>query len=213
LPGVRERGCRDRRRSDLDAERLEVAKSRFDENAATTGCDIRTHLGPLDTLEEGDFDVIVSENAFEHIMNVAEVLRDIDARLSPSGRVYVGFAPLYHSPFGDHGWERKVLPFRRYFSWPWGHLIFPTSYTLRRLSDLHGRPVDFEDGWPYLTLNRHTPDEFLEMFNSGPLKVVSLVINPSFSLKGRVFGLLARLPFGRKYFVWGMNVILGRKVA
>ena len=61
------------------------------------------------------FDVVVSRDTFEHIHDLPEVLRHLARLLRPEGRVYVGFGPLYRSPFGDHG----LLGLRL----PWLHLL------------------------------------------------------------------------------------------
>lgn len=42
----------------------------------------------------------------------------------------VGFAPLYHSPYGDHKRTEALMP--------WGHLIFPENFLIKRLNKRNG---------------------------------------------------------------------------
>lgn len=197
---------------DIDEHSYDIAQSRHAALPEGEASKLSFHFGKLDTLAVGDFDIVVSENSFEHIMNVAEVLEEISEKLSPKGRVFLGFGPLYYSPMGDHGWIRQILPFRRVFPWPWGHVLFPEAYLQKKLSTLHGTPVDFEQNWPYLTLNRHTPADFVRLFEQSPLKIVTLEKNPAHSVLGRLFRILSKLPFGQKYLTWGIYAILENDV-
>ncbi len=46
------------------------------------------------------FDIILSKDSFEHILELEEHLAQMKAHLNPHGRIYVGFAPLYRSSAG-----------------------------------------------------------------------------------------------------------------
>jgi hypothetical protein len=43
-------------------------------------------------------------------MDLPEVLAAVRAKLKVGGRAYIGFGPLYHGPYGDHGWIREAIP-------------------------------------------------------------------------------------------------------
>jgi SAM-dependent methyltransferase len=163
--------------------------------------------GPAERLPPEQFDLIVSENSLEHVMDVSGVLAEARRRLNPGGRVYFGFGPLYHGPGGDHGWLRAVLPGRRFFPWPWGHLLFE-KLALRRLSRLHGRPITRTFDWPYDDLNKHTVEEFEEMFRASGLRIALLRRNHVRSLAGRLFSAVGRLPVLSRYFTLNVFVIL-----
>jgi 2-polyprenyl-3-methyl-5-hydroxy-6-metoxy-1,4-benzoquinol methylase len=64
---------------------------------------VELRVTPIESLDEPPFDLIVSKDTFEHIANVDEVLRAIRRLLKPSGQLWIGFSPLYYSPWGDHG--------------------------------------------------------------------------------------------------------------
>jgi SAM-dependent methyltransferase len=163
--------------------------------------------GELGSFAPEKFDVIVSENALEHVVNVPELLADIRHHLNPGGQVYLGFGPLYDAPEGDHGWLRAVLPGRRFFWWPWGHLLFE-RYALRKLGSLYGHSITLTENWPFLYLNRHTVEEFECMIRSCGLRITYLRRNYVKSLQGRLFAATGRLPCLARYFTLNLFVIL-----
>jgi SAM-dependent methyltransferase len=162
--------------------------------------------GAAESLPAGQFDLIISENSLEHVNDVRGLLAEARRRLKPSGRLYIGFGPLYHAPGGDHGWLREVLPGRRFFPWPWGHLLFE-RFALWRLSHIHGRPITKTIDWPYDDLNKHTLEEFEEMFRTCGLRIVELRKNYVRSLAGQLFSALGRLPVLARYFTLNVFVI------
>lgn len=101
------------------------------------------------------FDVVVSKDAFEHIDNLPEVMRQIAAILNKDGVLLTGFGPLYFSPFGDHGRylnhkTRKV---------PWLPLI-PEFMLFRLVSGFHTSPIRSAG---QLGLNKLKPKDFREI--------------------------------------------------
>jgi SAM-dependent methyltransferase len=163
--------------------------------------------GTLDTLPPEKFDVIISENSFEHVLNVAELLEEVRNRLNAGGRLYLGFGPLYHAPEGDHGWLREVLPGRRYFWWPWGHLLME-EFAFRKLSKLHGKAVAQTRNWLYLDLNQHTLAEYETMFRNSGLRMAYFKTNHVRSLKAHLFSAFGKIPGLSKYFTLNIFTIL-----
>jgi len=163
--------------------------------------------GTLDSLPPERFDVIISEDTFEHVMDLPDLLDQIRKRLKPRGQLFVGFGPLYHSPEGDHGWMRDVLPGRRLFPWPWGHLLLEHT-AFRRLSIIHGTKVQQTFNWPYLDLNQHTVDEFETIFRASGLTVKYLKTNCVHSIKAKLFTSFAKIPPLRSYFTLNIFAIL-----
>lgn len=172
---------------------------------------IHYHCGDIKTLEATDFDIVISEDTLEHVLDVENLLQEIKRRMKRGGRAYFGFGPLFHSPFGDHGWMREVLPFRRWFTWPWGHLYFPQSFIFNRLSAQYKAPINSTISWPFLDLNQLTIEDFLELFQGSGLEIEAINLNPVQSWKGKVFAFVGKLPLAKKYFTWGIWCVL-RKV-
>lgn len=164
-------------------------------------CDIRN-------LDDDGFDVVVSENTFEHLADLDDCLHEIVARMKRGGTLYLGFAPLYYSPFGDHGWLRQYLPLFPTLSWPWGHLIFPKEYLFRRMSADHGTTIRGIAGWPYQHLNQLELKDFLDAFSRAGLIVKSLNVNPAHSWKAKALSALAKLPAIGVFCTWGVYIVL-----
>ena len=59
----------------------------------------------------------MSKDTFEHVDDVASLLKGLGQLLGSEGRLYAGFSPLYGSPFGDH--TRTGLRV------PWAHALLP----------------------------------------------------------------------------------------
>ena len=133
---------------------------------------VEYRLGTLHDLTEGDFDAAISENTLEHVLDVPELLAAVRDRLRPGGRLFVGFGPLYHSPFGDHGWMREALPLGRWLPLPWGHVLAPHGWLLRRMQRYYGLPVHSTADWPFLPLNRLAVGDFRRLFRESGLRTV-----------------------------------------
>lgn len=166
------------------------------------------HCGELNSLTETNFDIVVSENTFEHVIDIEGLLEDIYDKCVSGAEVYLGFGPLYYSPYGDHGWMRAVLPFRKHFSWPWGHVVFPEKYVFKRLSEENDVKIADTTNWPYLALNKKEYSDYLECFQKCPLKLDDLALNPGYSLTGRFMRFLSKIPIAQKYTVWGIFAVL-----
>jgi cyclopropane fatty-acyl-phospholipid synthase-like methyltransferase len=188
---------------------IETARESLANSSMRGASHLEFKCSSIEALPDEQFDVIVSESALEHVMNVPALLAEVRRRLKPAGRFYLCFGPLYHAPEGDHGWLRAVLPGRRYFPWPWGHLLF-RNFALRRLSTLHGAPIANTHNWPYLDLNELSLSEYVTMLRECGLRIVYERTNVVSSMKARIFAALGRLPVVSKYFAINMYVVLER---
>lgn len=112
-------------------ERLIARARRISEEDGTPGL---ATFEAIDVAELGGgarFDAVVSLNAFEHIDEFTVRFSRIVDLLKPGGRIYVGFGPLYHSPFGGHRRMRMFLP--------WMHLLLPERAIIAWMRLWHGR--------------------------------------------------------------------------
>lgn len=175
---------------------------------------VEFRLGTIADADDGAFDVIVSESAFEHVMNLDEVLAQMRRKLAPGGRAYIAFGPLYHSPWGDHGWLRAALPWSDRLSWPWGHLLLPQRVLLTRLHRLKGLPLYTQTrDWAYLDLNQLTVHDYERLFRDSGLDIVHVDTNIAFSRVGKTVRWASRaLPPLRKYLTFNMCAVLARPV-
>jgi SAM-dependent methyltransferase len=128
------------------------------------------------------FDVVVSRDTFEHIHDLPEVLEEVARLLRPDGRMYVGFGPLYRSPFGDHG----LLGLRI----PWAHLLVaPTPDAPRFGAWPSRRRLDLLDR----ELNGLTLAEIDATIEASPLVIESVHVNVSDHPGMRILSMVRRL--------------------
>mgnify|MGYP001064063020 CR=1 FL=1 len=164
----------------------------------------------INQISENNFDVIISENAFEHILDVPSVLNELKLRLKKGGKIYIGFGPLFHSPFGDHGWIRGALPFGRWL--PWSHTILPRGLILKILSRYHRRQITNFCDWPFQSLNELTVADFRRIFEESGLRVLSFRVNVGYSPTAKLFALIGKFPPLEKYFTHNVFCILEKEV-
>ncbi|MCP4219891.1 MAG: class I SAM-dependent methyltransferase [bacterium] len=79
---------------------------------------------------EETVDILVSRNVMEHVPNPPGVLESMHKILKSGGTAYVGFSPLYKSPFGPH--------FSRKCGCPWVHMLFSEKTILKVFKQLYG---------------------------------------------------------------------------
>jgi SAM-dependent methyltransferase len=159
---------------------------------------------PTDQMPGSDqFDLIVSQNTFEHIGDIGAVLASFHRLLRPGGRAYLGFSPLYHSPFGDHGELRAPVRL------PWLHLLAGRKRVIAAFNKANGLSVTT---LPECGYNGLKPADFRKAFAQSGMVVEQIRINPTEGrLKQTVMALfagLARLPFLQPYVTIGMYVVL-----
>ena len=155
---------------------------------------------------ETNFDVIVSKDTFEHLLELEEVVTAMANRLKSGGRIYVGFGPLYRGPFGDHHWTRLHVP--------WGHLLVPESVIVARLN----RHPERLPSWSPrairsigdLGLNRRSLADYLGAFESAGLATVYCRPNAGRHPVVRLSCLLAKVPHFREYLTHNLYCILER---
>jgi 2-polyprenyl-3-methyl-5-hydroxy-6-metoxy-1,4-benzoquinol methylase len=111
---------------DIKSEKTDFAKNNLIKNYKHMEDTITFKCCEISDLPMDQFDIIVSKNTFEHIMNPAFCLNEIRKRLRLEGKVLIGFSPMYNSPFGDHGKTKTAIL--------WGHLLFPENWIIKRLN-------------------------------------------------------------------------------
>lgn len=148
---------------------------------------------PADAL----FDVVFSKDAFEHIRDVPAVLAQIREHLAPGGRAFLGFGPLYRSPFGDHGWAQAMVP--------WGHLFLPEKFLLGRIRQRTGEQLG---SLAELELNQWSLKQFQAAFQGSGLQVESLALNRGEHWVYKLSRPLAGLPLVGEFFTFNVYAVL-----
>lgn len=175
-------------------------------------CDLAKELGLSDifTFVLGDaaktdfsdesFDVIIMNDAMEHVANPESVLNEAYRILKKGGRLYVNFPP-YNHPFGAHLSDVIGIP--------WVHCFFSEKTLIEAYKDLvKDKPdgesrINFriskdENGKEYFSyINKMTLKRFKKIKASSPFKVSYYAQIPLRSFLTPI----AKLPFFREYFV------------
>ena len=141
-----------------------------------------------DLADSEQFDFIFSKDAFEHIIDLQDVVGHIHRLLKPGGQLILGTSPLYYSAFGDH----DLLGHRI----PW-------------LTALPEKPLFRFAAWKNHTawrnaadagLNKMTPANFRSLFQTSGWRVDSISYNVGMSPKmAPLFNTLRKLPLIEKY--------------
>jgi SAM-dependent methyltransferase len=129
---------------------------------------ISFHCQDLADYPEEMFDVILCKDSLEHIIDVELLLSQVKQRLNIGGKIYIGFGPLYNSYYGDHRRTNAIIP--------WGHLIFPENFLLKRLNQ---KRQDKASSICELGLNKLPYADYERILFNADLQVDSMQINVS----------------------------------
>ncbi|OBI89240.1 bifunctional 2-polyprenyl-6-hydroxyphenol methylase/3-demethylubiquinol 3-O-methyltransferase UbiG [Mycobacterium sp. 1245805.9] len=153
---------------DLDAGRIAFANRNLAQRFPHLLDRVTFRAGEAASLPAHElFDVIVSKDTFEHVADVAALLKALGERLvRPDGLIYAGFSPLYYSPFGDHG--------RAGLKVPWAHAVLPNRAVFAAAARHNGHPVG---SLLDIGLNGNTPDQFRAAFDDSGLRLVDIAYN------------------------------------
>jgi cyclopropane fatty-acyl-phospholipid synthase-like methyltransferase len=146
------------------------------------------------------FDIIVSKNTFEHIINLRPTFQEMINRLVANGLIFVGFSYIYKSPIGHHGRLGTRIP--------WGHLILPESFILRLINRKRISPVR---SIQQIGLNKLGINDYNRIFYEAGLKINFYKTNQSRKLIAKVFSAFTRFPFLADYFTFNLYCILEKR--
>lgn len=146
------------------------------------------------------FDVVIMNDAMEHVAEPEKVLSEVHRILKKGGRLYVNFPP-YNHPFGAHLSDVIGIP--------WVHVFFSEKTMIAAYKELvsdlpdgenriHFRISSRPDGREYFSyINHMTIRRFQSIKKSAPFHVLYYKEVPL----RRLFTPLAKLPFIKEYFV------------
>lgn len=138
----------------------------------------------------GTFDIVISRNSFEHFYNPSETLKEMFELLSPSGKLYITFGPLWYSPWGTH--MKFFLPL------PWVQFFLPEMLVLWIRSFFRS---DSASTYEEAGLNKMTVSKFKKV-TSG-YAIVFLSYECIFNLN-----FLSKIPFLNELFINRINCII-----
>lgn len=185
---------------ELNPRLVDFANENLKVNYAELADTVEFRLQDLGEAPEVDVDFFVSKDTFEHVVGLEQVLAQMEKRLRVGGRVYTGFGSLWNSPFGDHG-RTKILV-------PWGHTIFSERFLVNWHNRLSATKVTSIHG---LGLNALSLADYLRIFRSCGLKIVTLQVNASTRFVSRLFSSIGRIPGFEEYFSHNIYCVLEKQ--
>lgn len=157
-------------------------------------------VGDVSNLPTGFYDLVVSKDTFEHVLDLPTLLASIRRCLKLAGHLYAGFGPLYNSPTGDHGVALSRIP--------WGHLLTPMRVILRRVNQ--HRTTRVSSLLDLHAVNMLAYRDYCRLFRESGLRQVYWRINQSRHLASRVLTLLRRIPFLTEYCTHNIYCVMER---
>jgi SAM-dependent methyltransferase len=152
----------------------------------------------INALPGNTFDLIVSKDAFEHVIDLRGLLAGIRRCLKPGGRLYAGFGALYYSPTGHHD--------RMHFGLPWGHLLIPKSWHLALRNMRRKKPIKSLYEIDYL--NEMSFADYENIFRECGLKMISFRVNQSEHVMSNILHLLRKIPILREYCTYNIYCVM-----
>jgi ubiquinone/menaquinone biosynthesis C-methylase UbiE len=142
------------------------------------------------------FDVVISQNSFEHFANPAKVLDEMGNLLNDSGIILLTFGPPWLAPYGNH--------MHFFCKVPWMNVLFPEEVVMKVRSHFRNdgakRYEDVESG-----LNRMTIAKFESIVSSCNLKITYR----NYECIKEV-NWLAKVPLLREFFIKNVTAILSK---
>jgi SAM-dependent methyltransferase len=144
---------------DILDEWLEHAKSLIDQYSCSDRAEIID--GRKEQLDN-DFDVILSQDSFEHYSDPAGTLQKMKNMLKPGGHIFLVFTGPWYSPFGSHMQVFTPLP--------WVNILFPENVVMKvragYRSDGAQKYEDIDSG-----LNKMTVARFYRIISNSGMNV------------------------------------------
>ncbi len=177
---------------DLEARLVGVARQIAAQEYPELGDRLEYRVQDIADAPEDGFDVIISKDTFEHVIDVPGVLASIGRKLSPGGRAYIGFGPLWNAPDGDHKRTRLGVP--------WLHAVLPRRFLVARVNRGGGHEGHQISSIHDLGLNGLSLADYRRAFDHCGLEIVQFHVNCSDRPISQVFSVIARVPFLTEYF-------------
>jgi len=181
---------------DTDKERIAFAQHKLQSEFSALQDKIRY----LVELQAERFDLVLSEDCFEHYEDPERIMKLLRNYLTPEGRVIIGFSPLWKSPYGGHiGYMTRF---------PWAHLLFPERIIM--LERRRYRPDESARTFAEMRggLNKMTYAKFLRTMRASGYQIEYLASNVSDSRLMPSVNMLRRLPFCFEYFTKNLYAIV-----
>ena len=186
---------------DLDTSYINFAKENLEKNYSKYNEKIEFKLMDINSWEPIEkFDYIVSKETFEHTLNLDKVLNSMNKILTPGGKIFSGFGPLYNFFNGDHGRTDSILP--------WFHLILSNSFIIKRINRKAKKQINSIEE---LGLNMYSLKNYLEVFKNSDFQIEMLKKNCSNNPVSIIFKLMSKIKFLEEFCTFNIFLVLKKK--
>jgi SAM-dependent methyltransferase len=177
---------------DTDEDHIEFARAKVERDYPALNDRVAFVLtrGRLEELAGERFDLIISQNSFEHYSDPEQIVADAGRALREGGSLAIAFAPPWKSPSGGHLQAITKVP--------WAHLLFSEHVVMAKRRELipHEQVFSYED----YGLNRMTLARFRTIMNRSGLECTFFATNLSDRPQMKLMRAASRLPFAEEYF-------------
>ncbi len=168
----------------------------------------------VDGLDNNFFDIVVSQNTFEHVYNFERFLSEVQEKMKDGAILYASFGPLFYSRYGDHrrfhrameNYSNIKIP-QHFF--PWMHIIIPDSFLNKMVKyyyrKKHGKELNFD---VHEGINKLKYSEYKEIIDRSGFEVV--LFRTPFK-KNNVSFILSKVPIVNNFFINTITIILKKK--
>lgn len=176
---------------DVDLARIQFADAQLHKMPPKLASKVAfRHIEHLKDIENEHFDIVLSQDSFEHLDDPEDAVSDLQNLLSPTGVLIIGFGPPWGSPYGGHLQHVTNVPF--------AHLIFPERVVMHermrfRPQERAHHYEDFRGG-----LNRMSIGRFDAIMAASGMECLSYRTNVSDNEIVRIMSFLARIPVARR---------------
>jgi 2-polyprenyl-3-methyl-5-hydroxy-6-metoxy-1,4-benzoquinol methylase len=183
---------------DIDQDRIAFARTKL-------ATDFKRFSGSVDfvlpdEIKDERFDMVISEDCFEHYADPIGIMNNFRLLLGPKGRVVIGFSPLWKSPYGGHISHMTKVP--------WAHLVFPEHIIMQER--MRYRPQERATAFSEMKggLNKMTYEKFLKTMQESGYKIDFLATNLSENKMMPFVNLVRRLPICFEFFTKNLYAIV-----
>jgi hypothetical protein len=127
-------------------------------------------------------------------------------RLKVGGQMYIGFSPLYNSPYGLH---HKIINWRI----PWAHLLLPDSMVIKGINyNRKKRNLPLVNTIQEIGINKLSLKEYKRILRNPKMLIISFKTNQN--KKGaRIFlNCLSKIQLLQEYMIYNIYCILQKKM-
>ncbi|MDP4180009.1 MAG: class I SAM-dependent methyltransferase [Bacillota bacterium] len=160
--------------------------------------------------QDNSFDIIIVNDAMEHVAEPLKVLNECNRVLKKGGRIYLNFPP-YHHPFGAHLSDA--------IGFPWVHLFFSEKTLISVYKDLVKALPDGKERINFRISKNESGNEYFSYINKMTIKRFSKILpKTDFNILyykevplRNIFSILTKVPVLKEGFVKMVVCILEKK--